>query len=88
MFLPNAKQMGLVYCLCGQGVRDGVVSDMGVRYVSGKCKITHTGPGQDVSGTVSARSDGTTPREAQGSDGECSEGSASQFHSSIMVGDT
>ena len=27
MFLLNAKQMGLVYCLCGQGVRDGVVSD-------------------------------------------------------------
>ena len=32
-FLHNAKQMGLVNCLCGQGVRDGVVFDMGlIRY--------------------------------------------------------
>ena len=27
MFLPNAKQMGLVNCLYGQGVRDVAVSD-------------------------------------------------------------
>ena len=30
MLLLNAKQMRLVNSLCGQDVRDGVVSDMGV----------------------------------------------------------
>ena len=34
MFLLNAKQMGLVNCLSGQGVRDVVVSDMWVLYVN------------------------------------------------------